>query len=111
MKKGRNGTLLSVLTPSSSIEALERILFEHSSAIGIRRYKVNRHKLRRETKSIKTEFGPVRIKVVTLPDGNTRCKVEDDDAREAASRSGVSCEEVRRQVDLTFGANKNQISE
>lgn len=111
MKKGRNGTLLSVLTPSSSIEALERILFEHSSAIGIRRYKVNRHKLRRETKSIKTEFGPVRIKVVTLPDGNTRCKVEDDDAREAASRSGVSCEEVRRQVDLTFGANKNQIIE
>ena len=100
MKKGRAGTQLSVLTPSPRVGLMERIIFEHSTAIGIRRYAVDRHKLPRENRTLETKFGPIRVKEVSLPNGRTRLKVEDDDARDAAKREGVSSEEIRLQIDL-----------
>jgi uncharacterized protein (DUF111 family) len=49
---------------------------------------------------LETKFGPIRVKIVTLPNGNTRLKVEDDDAREVANREGVSSEAIRRHVEF-----------
>lgn len=100
MKKGRVGTQLSVLTSSPRVGLMEQIIFEHSSAIGIRRYPVHRHKLPREHRTLETKFGPIRVKIVTLPNGNTRLKVEDDDAKEVANREGVSSEAIRRHVEF-----------
>lgn len=99
MKKGRIGTQLSVLTTGSRIGLMEQIIFCHSSAIGVRRFPVHRHKLPRQIRVIETPFGPVRTKVVALPGMKRRLKVEDDDAREIAKREGVSTEDIRRLVD------------
>lgn len=98
MKKGRMGTQLTVLSAAPRVGLMESILFEHTSAIGIRRYVVDRHKLPRENRTIETKFGPVRVKVVSLPGGGSRLKVEDEDAREVAKREGVSSETVRQHV-------------
>ena len=98
MKKGRMGTQLTVLSAAPRVGLIESILFEHTSAIGIRRYVVDRHKLPRENRTIETKFGPVRVKVVSLPGGGSRLKVEDEDAREVAKREGVSSETVRQHV-------------
>jgi uncharacterized protein (DUF111 family) len=102
MKKGRVGVLLTAIVPIGRVSLMEHQIFEHSSSIGIRRYRVDRHKLRREAKVVETEFGPVRGKVVTLPGGATRFTVEDDDAREVASQYQISAEHVRHEAIRVF---------
>lgn len=104
MKKGRMGTQLSILSPVSQFALLEQILFEHSSAIGIRRYRVDRHKLRRESTMIETAYGPVQAKIVTLLNGQARITVEDDDARSAAKKAGVSADQVRRDAETKYSS-------
>lgn len=87
MKKGRLGVLLSVVAVPDDIHKLEQIIFQHTSSIGIRRFLSDRHKLARRSVNVETKFGTVRGKVVTLPDGQERFSVEDDDARLLAQKN------------------------
>ncbi|MDB4475074.1 nickel pincer cofactor biosynthesis protein LarC [bacterium] len=96
MKKGRAGVTLTAMTTSNRASLLENIIFEHSTAIGIRRHQVDRHKLRREATVVDTEYGPVRGKVIELPNGNRRFTIEDDDARNIATSSQTTATEIRR---------------
>lgn len=96
MKKGRAAVVLTAVTPATRVGMIEQIIFEHSSAIGIRRHSVDRHKLIRRAETVETNFGPVRGKVVTLPGGEERFTVEDDDAREIATSYQTTASEVRR---------------
>lgn len=96
MKKGRAGVTLTAMTTSNRASSLENIIFEHSTAIGIRRHQVDRHKLRREATVVDTEYGPVRGKVIELPNGNRRFTIEDDDARNIATSSQTTATEIRR---------------
>lgn len=102
MKKGRLGVLLTAIVPSGRVPLMEDILFEHSSSIGIRRYKVDRHKLVRAARVVETRFGPVRGKVISLPSGQQRFTVEDDDARTIAKQHRTSADAVRHEAILTF---------
>lgn len=72
MKKNRPGWLLIVLCAGENIAGLERIIFAETTTIGIRRIKVERSKLERREITLKTEFGEIKAKQVTLPDGTTR---------------------------------------
>ena len=72
MKKNRPGWLLTVLCSGSKVAELEQIIFANTTTIGIRRIKVERTKLERREVSLKTEFGEIKAKQVTLPDGTTR---------------------------------------
>ncbi|MCG8650950.1 MAG: nickel pincer cofactor biosynthesis protein LarC [Pirellulales bacterium] len=96
MKKGRAAVVLSVISPPSRVGVLEQIIFEHSSAIGIRRHTADRHKLVRRQQTVETRFGPVRGKVVSLPGGGARFAVEDDDARALATTHQTTAAEIRR---------------
>jgi uncharacterized protein (TIGR00299 family) protein len=97
MKKGRAAISLSVISPASKVALLEAIIFEHSSAIGIRRHTVNRHKLVRRSAMVETRFGPVRGKVIRMPGGQvSRFTVEDDDARSLATSHQTTAAEVKR---------------
>lgn len=102
MKKGRLGVVITVLATASRVALLEKILFEHSSSIGIRRYRVDRHKLTRESKRVETKYGAVHGKLVTLPSGQLRFTVEDDDARAIAQQHQTSAEIVRREACMVF---------
>lgn len=96
MKKGRAATLLSIIAPPSRVGVLESIVFAHTTSIGIRRHGVDRHKLVRESRSVDTPLGPVRCKLVWLPDGEKRLTIEDDSAREIATAKNTTTAEVRR---------------
>jgi uncharacterized protein (TIGR00299 family) protein len=62
MKKGRPGTLLSVLAAEAALAALEEVLFRETATFGVRRYAVQRSKLRRAAASARTPWGPVQGK-------------------------------------------------
>ena len=102
MKKGRAAVVLSVIASASNVPALETLLFQHTSAIGIRRQVADRHKLPRRAETIETELGAVRGKVVTLPDGRERFSVEDDHARALATEKHRTTSEVRQIAIAAF---------
>ncbi|MFO1063762.1 MAG: nickel pincer cofactor biosynthesis protein LarC [Pirellulales bacterium] len=60
MKKNRPGTLLSVLCRPDAAREIERVLFENTGSLGIRRSNMQRSKLRREIVRVDTQFGTLR---------------------------------------------------
>ena len=94
MKKGRPGVILTVLTPSSNLEKIGELIFENTSAIGLRYYPVDRMELGREILSLETGFGTVKAKEVTLPSGKKRLKFENDEVMRISKETGLSPLEV-----------------
>ncbi|MCL4148647.1 UNVERIFIED_CONTAM: hypothetical protein GTU68_003596 [Idotea baltica] len=103
MKKGRSGVVLSVIASADRVGLMEQLIFQHSTSIGIRRQTMDRHKLSRRSETLTTEFGDVKTKVVTLPDGQERMSVEDDDARRLATESSTTADAVRKAAMLAWG--------
>jgi uncharacterized protein (TIGR00299 family) protein len=95
MKKGRPGTVLTVLCQGEHADTMERILFAETQTLGIRRMRMERHKLARESVEIATAWGPVRGKRVTLPDGQQRFAPEYEDCRRLAVQHGLPLHVVR----------------
>ncbi len=54
MKKGRAGVLLTTVVPPSRQHAIEHLIFKHTSTIGIRHYRADRDKLKREQQTLAT---------------------------------------------------------
>ena len=99
MKKGRSGIVLSVLGWANRVGSLEAILFHHTTTIGIRRSDWSRHKLARIATTVETPWGVVAAKSVTLPGGQIRTRIEDDEARSIAQQFDVTADEVRAAVN------------
>ena len=94
MKKNRPGWLLTVLCTGENIARLEQIIFADTTTIGIRRIKVERTKLERREIVLKTEFGEIKVKQVTLPDGTTRNYPEYESVASVCREKGLSFQEV-----------------
>jgi uncharacterized protein (TIGR00299 family) protein len=69
MKKCRPGVLLSAIAAGETVPALETVLFRETGTFGIRRYRANRSKLRRETVTVEAPWGPVAAKRGWRSDG------------------------------------------
>lgn len=94
MKKGRPGMRLEVLSTSAEAAALEDLMLQESTSIGVRRSIVERRALAREHREVKVLGQPIGLKVVTLPDGSTRVKPEFDDVARAARATGRPMSEI-----------------
>ncbi|MCM2370214.1 nickel pincer cofactor biosynthesis protein LarC [Aporhodopirellula aestuarii] len=102
MKKGRLASVVSVLCGGSKAATMQSILFQHTSTIGIRRQILERAKLARQAVEIETAYGPAQGKVVTLPDGEKRFSLEDDEAKRLSRSSGKSTAEMQREAVLAW---------
>ena len=89
MKKNRPAVLISVLCRPADTQALEAILFRETSTLGVRRQPVERRCLERRSETVDTPFGPVRVKVASLPDGSTKRAPEYEDCKQAAQAHNV----------------------
>jgi uncharacterized protein (TIGR00299 family) protein len=94
MKKNRPGVMLSVLCDESKIPALEDVLFRETTTLGIRRYPVSRHKLKRQAVEVETPLGKVRGKLGWLGDRPPTFSPEYDDCARIAAERGVPLREV-----------------
>ncbi|NIP96235.1 MAG: LarC family nickel insertion protein, partial [Akkermansiaceae bacterium] len=77
----------------------EEIVFEESSTLGVRRSEVQRDSLPRRIETIKTRFGDIRVKVATLPSGQTKVYPEFEDCRQAARHANRPVREVFKFVE------------
>ena len=85
MKKGRPGILLSVLCRDERKEDMIRLIFRHTTTLGVRETLHRRYILNRSACETDTEFGKIRKKV-SRGYGVTREKAEYDDLAAAARR-------------------------
>ncbi|WP_176012847.1 nickel pincer cofactor biosynthesis protein LarC [Victivallis sp. Marseille-Q1083] len=66
MKKNRPGWLLRVIADAADLTALEAVIFRTTTTIGIRRYRVERSCLRRESRTVQLPGGEVAVKKCTF---------------------------------------------
>jgi len=98
MKKGRPGTLITVLAHTELAQPLREVWWRLGSSLGVRESLQQRWVLPREIVSLDTPWGPVRIKRSRRPDGTLLCKPEMDDLVELARRHALAPAALRRAV-------------
>ena len=88
MKKGRPGTLLTVLVPETGRTAITEILFRETTTIGVRFHRVERETLDRRWQNVTVSGGVVRIKVAERNGIVLNAIPEFDDCVKVAAASG-----------------------
>jgi uncharacterized protein (TIGR00299 family) protein len=96
MKKGRPGTLLTVLAPPERAETLAGILFTETTTLGIRYQTVRRLCLDREWTTVMTEYGAIRVKVGHWQGKETNAAPEYEEVKAAARRHTASVKAVHQ---------------
>ena len=89
MKKGRPGTLLSVLGAAEKEAELARLILRETTTLGVRVYPVTRHIAERAFHTVETVYGPVQVKVKLLDGERLGAKPEFDECRRLADAAGV----------------------
>lgn len=99
MKKDRPAHVVKVLAKPEDADRLEKILFEETSTLGIRRSDTRRDALHRHFDTVETRFGTITVKIAHLPGGGKRATPEYDECRKAAEKHGVSLHAVTHEAE------------
>jgi uncharacterized protein (DUF111 family) len=89
MKKGRPAHTLAVLAAPEHADRLEQVVFTQTSTIGLRRYRVDKRALPRESVVVEVHDRKVRIKIARLDGRVVNAVPEYDDVARAAAERGV----------------------
>ena len=93
MKKNRPAWCLTVLARPEDTEKMERLIFLHTTTIGIRRHLDQRRILKREKAVVPTAYGELQVKRVALEDGY-RDYPEYESAKKLAVETGKPLWEI-----------------
>ncbi len=93
MKKSRPGTLFCVMCRPEDREKMVKLLFRHTTTIGIREKGYKRYTLDRSMETVRTPYGEVRSKISTGY-GVTRQKYEYEDLARAARENDLSVSQI-----------------
>ena len=94
MKKSRPGILLTCMCRAEQRDEMLRLLFRHTTTLGVREYACARYTLQRSMREEETEYGPVRVKRAEGW-GTVREKAEFEDLARIAREQGISLREAR----------------
>ena len=102
MKKNRPAILLSALGPAELETQLAEAILRHTPTLGVRVRPIGRYVADRDTITVQTEYGPIRIKRKYLSGQITTISPEHDDLAAATARAwGVDRGEIIRVVNHT----------
>ncbi len=108
MKKGRVGTLLTVLCRDSDAPALQQLLFRETSTLGMRVRREERVVLAREWSRSETEYGAIRIKAGKLDGTTVNAVPEYEDCRAAAESRQVPLKRVMEAATAGWHAARSK---
>ncbi len=94
MKKNRPGTLLTLLCKPQDTHALMDLVFAETTTFGVRSYTAQRRTLPRESVSVHTQYGDVRIKLSRVNGRILHVAPEYDDCRKLAVEKNVPLQRV-----------------
>lgn len=107
MKKGRPAIMVKVLCKASKVGELENILFNETTTLGVRSYPVSKAVLTRETFTINTKYGTIRMKKSFVGDKVNTVKAEYDDCCKAARQYNIPLKEVYQEINRHVLNNEN----
>ena len=97
MKKGRPGVLFSVLCKEEKREDLLRLLFLHTTTLGVRCFPCERYELERAFSTKETPFGNIRVKQA-FGYGVSREKAEYEDLARLAREKGLPLRDIKKKL-------------
>jgi len=104
MKKGRPGTLVTMLCDEPEAGILEDLLLRETSTLGIRVRTERRVCLDRSHATVATPFGSIRVKVGTRDGEELNVAPEFEDCRAAAQEHGVAVKQVMQAAIAAYCA-------
>ena len=112
MKKGRTGTLLSVLCSSQKRVELQKILFRETTTIGLHYREDHKVALARSLVTVATEWGAVRIKVAKLNDGTVaNAAPEFEDCKQLAQENNIPLKQVMQAALRAYEMNQRAVTQ
>ena len=97
MKKNRPGILLTCLCRENQREEMLKLIFKHTTTIGVREHISNRYILSRTEEVVNTKYGEIRIKK-SHGYGVSRVKPEYDDIERAAIENDISVSDITFEI-------------
>ena len=96
MKKGRPGTLLTVLCNPSESVAFQRLLLAETTTLGIRIRQDRRVCLDRRHTAVQTAYGTIRMKIGAQAGETLNAAPEFEDCRAAAAKHNVPVKQIQQ---------------
>jgi uncharacterized protein (TIGR00299 family) protein len=93
MKKGRLGVLLSTLVQRNKLDEILAILFRETTTLGVRLLPIDRRKVERYQREIKSRLGVVKMKVVCY-EGKERLIPEFEECKRISIEKNIPLREV-----------------
>ena len=106
MKRGRPAIVLTCLVPPGGLDPVLDVLFEETTALGVRVQDVTRHVLLRRFASVKIRGGTVRIKIAAVDSTNTKAAPEYLDCKRIAERTGRPVKAVLEEAALAYARTR-----
>jgi uncharacterized protein (TIGR00299 family) protein len=107
MKKGRPGTLVTVLCKPPDETKLRDILFHESSTLGVRSRREQRRVLGRRHESVATPWGEVGIKIGSVNGTEFQAAPEYEDCRSIAAANNLPLKTVMQEAMRLYLDKKN----
>jgi uncharacterized protein (TIGR00299 family) protein len=102
MKKNRPGQLVTLLCEPTETERIIDLIFRETTTIGVRTHQVRRRTLDRESISVETPLGEVRMKVSRLNGTILNAAPEYEDCQRIAAQKGVPLKQVLAVANFHF---------
>jgi hypothetical protein len=109
MKKGRPGTLVTILCNESETARLQDLLLRETSTLGVRIRRERRVCLERKHITVSTQFGDIRVKIGTRDGEELNAAPEFEDCRTAAQEHGVAVKQVMQAVLAAYALANNTV--
>ncbi|MHC4923028.1 MAG: nickel pincer cofactor biosynthesis protein LarC, partial [Planctomycetota bacterium] len=106
MKKGRPATLLGALVPEEALSEVEDLLFREAGTLGVRRHRVARSTLDRDSEEVETSYGTVSVKVGLRGGEALVASPEYEDCLARAEEHGVAVREVMEAARAAWRARR-----
>jgi uncharacterized protein (TIGR00299 family) protein len=106
MKKGRLGTLLTLLADDAKVSVLEDLLLRETSTLGVRIHHERRSCLDRAYIPVNTPYGEIRIKVGSRSGEIFNAAPEFEDCRTAAAAHNVPVKQVQQLAIAAYQASR-----
>jgi pyridinium-3,5-bisthiocarboxylic acid mononucleotide nickel chelatase len=107
MKKGRLGTLVTILADDAKVPALEDLLLRETSTLGVRIHHERRTCLERAHVAVDTPYGAIRMKLGSRAGEILNAAPEFEDCRSAAEANAVPLKLVQQAAIAAYQSSRD----
>lgn len=109
MKKNRPGLAVSILCEPDKADALAQLVFEQTTTIGLRIHEARRKVLERESVSVETPYGSVRVKLAKRDGKVVNVAPEFDDCQRLATEKSAPLKQVILAAQIAYAERDKEV--